>query len=52
MAEIDKLNLLNSKAILVCETDDDTKLEDVNGFTLIKEHHLGKTIVRIYQRDN
>lgn len=52
MAKIDKLNLLNSKAILVCETDDDTKLEDVNGFTLIKEHHLGKTIVRIYQRDN
>lgn len=42
--------LLTDKAIVVAETDDQTELGEISGFALIKEHHLGKTTVRIYQR--
>ncbi|WEV71547.1 16S rRNA (guanine(966)-N(2))-methyltransferase RsmD [Lactobacillus sp. ESL0785] len=43
-------NLLTSKAIIVAETDDETQLGEIPDFTLIKVHHLGKTIVRFYRR--
>ena len=51
MMQMDKLGLLNDDAIIVAETDDHTELGDIEGFSLIKDHHLGKTIVRIYRKD-
>ncbi|RVU70656.1 MULTISPECIES: 16S rRNA (guanine(966)-N(2))-methyltransferase RsmD [Lactobacillus] len=45
------LQLLNQQAIIVAETDDQTELPEVSGFSLLKQHHLGKTIVRIYQKE-
>lgn len=50
MKKMDKLELLNPEAIVVAETDNETSLPDVEGFDLFKEHHLGKTIVRFYQK--
>lgn len=44
-------DLLNDHAIIVAETDDQTELGKVNHFELLKEHHLGKTIVRIYRKE-
>ena len=51
MLQMVKSNLLNDHAIVVAETDDHTELGEITGFLLIKEHHLGKTIVRIYRKD-
>ena len=51
MLQINKLGLLNDEAIVVAETDDHTELGPIEGFSLVKEHHLGKTIVRIYRKD-
>lgn len=51
MLQMDKLGLLNANATVIAETDDHTELGDISGFSLIKEHHLGKTIVRIYRKD-
>ena len=51
MLQMVKSNLLNDHAIMVAETDDHTELGEITGFSLIKEHHLGKTIVRIYRKD-
>ena len=51
MLQMDKLGLLNANATVVAETDDHTELGDISGFSLIKDHHLGKTIVRIYRKD-
>lgn len=51
MLQMDELGLLNANATVVAETDDHTELGDISGFSLIKEHHLGKTIVRIYRKD-
>lgn len=52
MQQMNKLGLLNDGAIIVAETDDHTELGSIEGFSLVKEHHLGKTIVRIYRKDN
>lgn len=51
MGKMLKFGLLNDKAIIVAETDDDTELGEIEGFSLVKDHHLGKTIVRIYRKD-
>lgn len=51
MLQMVKSNLLNDHAIVVAETDDHTELGEITGFSLIKEHHLGKKIVRIYRKD-
>ncbi|TSO26193.1 16S rRNA (guanine(966)-N(2))-methyltransferase RsmD [Lactobacillus sp. LL6] len=51
MKKMDKLDLLNDEALIVAETDDQTTLDEVPNFELIKEHHLGKTIVRIYRKE-
>lgn len=50
MTKMLKSNLLSDNALIVAETDDQTDLGEVSGFSLNKEHHLGKTIVRIYQK--
>ena len=52
MQKMWQLDLLNENAIVVAETDDDTELGEIPDFELIKEHHLGKTIVRIYRKEN
>lgn len=51
MIRMNKLGLLNEQAIIVAETDDHTELGKIMGFSMIKDHHLGKTIVRIYRKD-
>lgn len=51
MIQMNKLGLLNEQAIVVAETDDHTELGEIMGFSMIKDHHLGKTIVRIYRKD-
>lgn len=45
-----KNDILNEKAWIVAETDEHTELPEVNGFSLIKNHHLGRTKVKIYER--
>lgn len=50
MATLFNSDLLNKNAIVVAETDDQTELSVIPEFELLKEHHLGKTIVRIYQK--
>lgn len=45
-------DLLNDHAVVVAETDDQTELAPIPNFELIKEHHLGKTIVRIYRKES
>lgn len=52
MQKMWQLDLINENAIIVAETDDDTELGEIPNFKLIKEHHLGKTIVRIYRKEN
>ena len=51
MAKMVDLELLNSDAVVVAETDDQTNLETSSSFQLIKEKHLGKTIVRFYGKE-
>lgn len=45
-------NLLNTKAIIVAETNDETNISEVEGFLLTKKHHVGKTFVRFYRKEN
>ncbi|MDF7682596.1 16S rRNA (guanine(966)-N(2))-methyltransferase RsmD [Lactobacillus sp. ESL0679] len=51
MQKMVELDLLTPEALIVAETDDETSLGDIANFALIKEHHLGKTIVRFYRRE-
>ena len=51
MAKMVDLELLNSDAIVVAETNDQTNLKTSSSFQLIKEKHLGKTIVRFYRKE-
>lgn len=51
MKKMFEKDLLNSGAIIVAETDDDTTIGDVEHYKLLKKHHLGKTIVRIYRKE-
>ena len=52
MKKMLKLALLGQDAIVVAETDDETELGQVEGFKLMQEKHLGKTIVRFYRKEN
>lgn len=51
MQELVKLELLNSGAQVVVESDDETPVDEVLGLTLAKEHRYGHTIVRYYVKD-
>lgn len=51
MLTMNKLNLLNPKALVIAETDEHTELPEVEGFTLKKDHHLGRTKVKVYERN-
>jgi len=51
MAKMVDLELLNNGAVVVAETDDQTALKTSSNFQLIKEKHLGKTIVRFYRKE-
>lgn len=50
MGALLNLDLLNNVAKIVVETDDETDLPEIAGYDLLKEHHLGKTLVRFYQK--
>ena len=50
MTALASLDLLKPGAKIVVETDEQTDLPPVAGLDLSKDHHMGKTIVRIYQR--
>lgn len=50
MTALASLDLLKPEAKIVVETDEKTDLPPVAGFDLLKDNHMGKTIVRIYQR--
>lgn len=52
MKKMDSLSLLTDNAVIVAETDDETGLGEIGGFELTKTHHLGKTIVRFYRKEN
>lgn len=52
MQQLIQLALLRKEAKIVAETDEQTEIGDVAGFSLLKQHHLGRTRVRIYQRIN
>lgn len=45
-----KYDLLNDHALVVAETDQHTELPEVDGFILNKDHHLGRTKVKVYER--
>ena len=51
MTKMRDLALLHHGAIIGAETDDRTDLAAVAGFELIKEKHLGKTIIRFYRKE-
>ncbi len=51
MLKMEQNKLLSGQARVVAETDDQTDLGQIPGFVLLKTHHLGKTIVRIYQKE-
>lgn len=41
--------LLAPGAIVVAENDEKTEIDAIPGYSLLKQHHLGRTTVRIYQ---
>lgn len=45
-------NLLNSHAKVIAETDEHTELPEVEGYEMVKDHHLGRTKVKVYERIN
>ena len=51
MTKLLEKNLLNEKALVVAETDEHDKLPEVSGFSIIKDHQLGRTKVKVYERD-
>lgn len=50
MATLLEDDLLNKGAWIVAETDEHTDLPSVDGFKILKDHHLGRTKVKIYER--
>lgn len=46
-----KGDLLKEKAWIIAETDEHVDLPEVEGFKLIKDHHLGRTKIKIYERE-
>ncbi len=51
MKKLDDFDLLASDSRIIAETDDRTDLSVISDFELLKTHHLGKTIVRIYRKE-
>lgn len=52
MKKMLELDLLNDDVVVVAETDGETSIGNVDGFLLTKKHHLGKTIIRFYRKEN
>lgn len=44
-------NLVAAGGVVVAETDASTELKPIVGFKLLKEHRLGRTMVRFYQKE-
>ncbi|RHW53033.1 16S rRNA (guanine(966)-N(2))-methyltransferase RsmD [Lactobacillus bombicola] len=51
MQKMIRLDLLAEQAIVVAETDEESNLGEVSGFSLEKQHHLGRTIVSFYRKE-
>ena len=43
-------DLLRENALIVAETDEHDELLEVDGFSIIKDHQLGRTKVKVYKR--
>lgn len=43
-------DLLRENALIVAETDEHDELPEVDGFSIIKDHQLGRTKVKVYKR--
>ena len=43
-------DLLRENALIVAETDEHDELSEVDGFSIIKDHQLGRTKVKVYKR--
>lgn len=52
MKKMIEMDLLSKQAMVVAETDDETDLGEIDNFDLEKEHHLGKTLVRFYRKED
>ncbi|MCZ2490791.1 16S rRNA (guanine(966)-N(2))-methyltransferase RsmD [Dellaglioa carnosa] len=51
--KLDSSALLNSQALIICETDQHAKLpDDIPGFSLFRRQNYGITQVTIYQKEN
>lgn len=51
MEKLIDVSLLNDNAQVVAEVDKHTELPEVSGYKIIKEHHLGRTNLTIYERN-
>lgn len=51
MTKLLKNNLLSENALVVAETDEHDELPEVSGFSIIKDHQLGRTKVKVYKRE-
>ena len=51
MTKLLENNLLNEQALVVAETDEHDELPEVAGFSIIKNHQLGRTKIKVYERD-
>ena len=50
MTKLLENDLLNDNALIVAETDEHDELPEVSGFSIIKDHQLGRTKVKVYKR--
>lgn len=51
MMKLEKNDLLTDKALIVAETDEHDELPEVDGFSIIKDHQLGRTKIKVYERN-
>lgn len=52
MQQLTALDLLAQGAIVVAENDEHTVLGPIDGFTLVKKHQLGRTVLRTYRKND
>ncbi len=51
MTKLFENDLLNDNALIVAETDEHDELPEVSGFSIIKDHQLGRTKVKSLQEE-
>lgn len=50
LSEINNYNLLNVDGLVICETDNQTEIGEVDGYRLMRKKSYGLTIITIYQK--